>query len=53
MIIPIDEQEKKRREEALRAKLDAYVQGVVDQAPPLTNEQRNKIAALLHPRKWS
>jgi len=28
--------------------LDAYIQEIVDNAPPLTSEQRDKLALLLH-----
>jgi len=46
----VSEEEKRRREAKVKARIDAYIKGLVDQAPPLTNEQRARIAALLHPR---
>ena len=36
------------REAKAKARLDAYVKKVVDQAPPLTDEQAARLAALLH-----
>ena len=37
------------RRDLAAAKLDAYIQKVVAEAPPLTDEQRDRIAALLRP----
>ena len=39
------------RRDLAAAKLDAYIQKVVAEAPPLTDEQRDRIAALLRPTK--
>ncbi|MFF5862646.1 hypothetical protein [Micrococcus luteus] len=39
------------RRDLAAAKLDAYVKKVVAEAPPLTNAQRDRIAALLRPTK--
>jgi hypothetical protein len=37
------------RRDYAAAKIEDYVRKVVDQAPPLTDEQRSRIAALLRP----
>jgi hypothetical protein len=37
------------RRDLAAAKLEAYVQRVVSEAPPLTSEQRDRLAALLRP----
>lgn len=39
------------RRDLAAAKLDAYIKKVVSEAPPLTDEQRDRIAALLRPTK--
>ena len=39
------------RRDLAAARLEEYVQRVVDEFPPLTNEQRNQIAALLRPAR--
>lgn len=39
------------RRDLAAAKLDAYIKKVVAEAPPLTDEQRDRIAALLRPTK--
>ena len=39
------------RRDLAAAKLDAYIKKVVAEAPPLTDAQRDRIAALLRPTK--
>ncbi|MCR4488491.1 hypothetical protein NUV33_05245 [Micrococcus luteus] len=39
------------RRDLAAAKLDAYVKRVLAEAPPLTDAQRDRIAALLRPTK--
>jgi hypothetical protein len=43
------ERRRKLREELYDARIDAYVKRVVAEAPPLTNQQRNKLWELLRP----
>ena len=43
------EQRRQARDRQQREALDAYIKRVVDEAPPLTQEQRAKLAVLLEP----
>jgi hypothetical protein len=43
------EQIAKARRNLAAAKLDAYIQRVIAEAPPLTPEQRDRLAVLLRP----
>jgi len=43
------EQRRQERERQQQARIDAWVQRVVAEAPPLTQEQRAKLAVLLEP----
>jgi hypothetical protein len=49
------EEEKQRRkadrEAARTAEQDAYIKRLVAEAPPLTSEQRAKLASLLRPHR--
>lgn len=44
-----DDPQTDARRDLRAANLEQHVRRIVDQAPPLTDEQRNKIAALLRP----
>jgi hypothetical protein len=43
------EQRRRERERQQRERIDAWVKRVVDKAPPLTQEQRAKLAVPLEP----
>lgn len=45
---------KAEREAKQKAELKAYIDKVVAEAPPLTDEQANRISVLLYPqdRRW-
>jgi hypothetical protein len=43
------EERRQERERQQREAMDAYIKRVVDEAPPLTQEQRAKLAVLLEP----
>ena len=43
------EQRRQERERQQQERIDAWVKRVVDEAPPLTQEQRAKLAVLLEP----
>jgi len=42
-------QRRQERDRQQREAMDAYIKRVVDEAPPLTQEQRAKLAVLLEP----
>jgi hypothetical protein len=47
------EQRRQERERQQQERIDAYVERVVAEAPPLTEDQRTKLAELLRPVRIS
>lgn len=46
---PVWRRERARKAALARTTVDAHIRALVDAAPPLTDEQRNRLAALLAP----